>query len=212
MILVIVLDKEFISAPVYGRDMEASEVHHLWKLGSWGVRSHRICRVHRGDEKSLMLILNIHIYTITWTWSCLLQQYFTMLSERTVAYINVDIAVFGKKSHTLSEKIMDKNEFFHHNFFLCIPQPMQLSELQECPQCRTSSSQPQNRWVPSPVTPKRLSIQHPASVTQRRVCLPGRCTWTWLHVCVWQLDTFRQQDQPGTWSHSEVMNHTHTPF
>ena len=26
-----------------------------------------------------------------------LQQYFTKLSERTVAYINVDIAVFGKK-------------------------------------------------------------------------------------------------------------------
>jgi len=25
------------------------------------------------------------------------QQYFTKLSERTVAYINVDIAVFGKK-------------------------------------------------------------------------------------------------------------------
>lgn len=28
-----------------------------------------------------------------------LQQYFTKLSERTVAYINVDIAVFGKKFH-----------------------------------------------------------------------------------------------------------------
>lgn len=30
-------------------------------------------------------------------FSCL-QQYFTKLSERTVAYINVDIAVFGKSS------------------------------------------------------------------------------------------------------------------
>lgn len=30
-----------------------------------------------------------------------LQQYFTKLSERTVAYINVDIAVFGKELHLL---------------------------------------------------------------------------------------------------------------
>lgn len=28
-----------------------------------------------------------------------LQQYFTKLSERTVAYINVDISVYGKKLH-----------------------------------------------------------------------------------------------------------------
>lgn len=32
-----------------------------------------------------------------------LQQYFAKLSERTVAYINVDIAVFGKKFHLSGE-------------------------------------------------------------------------------------------------------------
>lgn len=44
-----VLDKRLISAPLCGRQMEASKVHYLWKLGSGGVRPYWVCRIHGGD-------------------------------------------------------------------------------------------------------------------------------------------------------------------
>lgn len=31
------------------RHLEASQVHHLWKLGGRGVWPYRVCRIHRGD-------------------------------------------------------------------------------------------------------------------------------------------------------------------
>lgn len=43
-----------------------------------------------------LLVCLLSLTNMTYILS-FLQQYFTKLSERTVAYINVDIAVFGKK-------------------------------------------------------------------------------------------------------------------
>lgn len=40
---------QFISVLVCGRKMEASQVHHLWELGSWRVRPYWVRGVRRGD-------------------------------------------------------------------------------------------------------------------------------------------------------------------
>lgn len=40
---------KFVSVPLCARQMEASQVHYIWKLGSRGVWAYWICRIHRGD-------------------------------------------------------------------------------------------------------------------------------------------------------------------
>lgn len=125
LVLFTVRVKELTSVPLCCRPMEASEVYHLWKLGGWRIWPDWLCRIHRGNwqlihkvrqfNKSLISKLPVPLLdwipylfhtvfpqypspgtNITLILS-FLQQYFTKLSERTVAYINVDIAVFGKK-------------------------------------------------------------------------------------------------------------------
>lgn len=53
-------------------------------------------------KESLYMRYKVHIllHLTLFLFLFLLQQYFAALSERSVAYINVDIAVFGKKLHT----------------------------------------------------------------------------------------------------------------
>lgn len=70
IVLFVVSDKEFVSAPLCGRQVEASQVHYLWKLGSGGVRPYWVCRIHRGD---LQLIHKIRHNT---------KQYVDVCSER----------------------------------------------------------------------------------------------------------------------------------
>lgn len=40
-----------------GRKVEASEVHHLWKLGGRGVWPHRLCRIRRGRRITDVLVV-----------------------------------------------------------------------------------------------------------------------------------------------------------
>lgn len=51
-------------------------------------------------KESLYMRYKVHILLHLTSFLFLLQQYFAALSERSVAYINVDIAVFGKKPHS----------------------------------------------------------------------------------------------------------------
>ena len=84
----------------------------------------------------------------------LLQEYFTKLSERTIAYINVDIAVFGKKLHNSAVLLLLEGVTGHvFNLvkqykilqFTFTPQPMPPTEFQGCHRSRMSSSKLQNR-------------------------------------------------------------------
>lgn len=97
-----------------GRKLEAPEVHHLWELGRRGVWPHRLCRIRRGrwitltESRShhrdglISFFFSFVVVVVTPHVNVILsvsfpQQYVAKLSGRAVAYINVDIAVFGKK-------------------------------------------------------------------------------------------------------------------
>lgn len=53
IVLFIGRDEELICAPLCGRKMEASKVHNLRKLGSWGVWPHWLGRIRRGSHSKL---------------------------------------------------------------------------------------------------------------------------------------------------------------
>lgn len=136
--------------------MATSAVHYLWQLGSWRIWSYWICRIHRGLLiKTLVALLKTgrrawKIWPFGVESIVHPQEYFSKLSERAVAYINVDISVFGTSLCFSSFNIFIPCSTCWNAW--CPPQLMPLSELLLLQQHRVCFLQPPNRWGTSLVS------------------------------------------------------------